>query len=175
MILYTHVVDMKKAPDELLRLALTRYIDSTMKELVTLEQIVHYKLLIRFIHKVFKRSAKQGAEYIPILEKLVTKLSRFQVKLEEHPALKDPRKRQGISSNYAQILTSLAYIKKFDDFEPIKKIIATMKILTDNYSSFLNPRDMSELVAAVCQLSILAKPDSLKTPRSSKKPKTTTP
>lgn len=87
---------------------------------------------------------------MPVLKSIIVKLSNMTIKLVEHPSLKDPRKRQGLASNYAQILTSVVYIKSIDDFEPVKKLIITLKTLTDTYSSFLNPRDLAELVAAVC-------------------------
>ena len=64
-----------------------------------------------------------------------------------------------MASNYAQILTSIAFIKKVEDFESIRKLLLTLKGMTNNYSEFLNPRDMAEIVAAVCKLYIIAKPE----------------
>ncbi len=87
---------------------------------------------------------------MPIFNSMISRLSKLEVKLENHPSLKDPRKRQGLASNYAQVLTTLAYLKSFDDFDPIKRLVLNMKALTSNYSEFLNPRDMSELVASMC-------------------------
>jgi hypothetical protein len=84
-------------------------------------------------------------------------------------ALRDPRKRQGVASNYAQILNSIALIKNIDDFEPLKKIISTLKTLTSQYLEFLNPRDMAEITAALCILSKIVPKEAI---QSSSTPKT---
>jgi len=47
-------------------------------------------------------------------------------------------------------------MRSFNDFEPIKKLILNLKTVSNNYSEFLNPRDMAELVASFCQLSMIA-------------------
>jgi hypothetical protein len=108
--------------------------------------------LVRSIHKIYKKSDKRGQDFLPIFNTLINKLSKLEVKIEEQPAIKDPRKRQGLSSNYAQIFTTISYLKSFTDFEPIKRLYLNVKALTNNYSEYLNPRDMAELVASTCQL-----------------------
>jgi hypothetical protein len=51
------------------------------------------KLLARSIHKIYKKSEKKGASFLPLFDSLINKLSKLQVKLEDYPQLKDPRKK----------------------------------------------------------------------------------
>ena len=111
---------------------------------------MHIKLLVRAIHKIYKKSDNKGQDFLPAFNILISKLSKLEIKIEEQPTIRDPRRRQGLSSNYAQILTTVSYLKSFNDFEPIKRLYLNIKALTNNYSEYLNPRDMSELVAATC-------------------------
>jgi len=79
------------------------------------------------------------------------------------PELRDTRKRQGLASNYVQILTSVAYLQDYlEDFEPVKRVLVQLKALTNTYTEHLNPRDMSEIVAAMCKLSVISKKGTLK-------------
>lgn len=98
---------------------------------------------------------------MPILNQLVSNVAAMHIKVKDTPLLKDPRKRQGVASNLTQILTTIAYIKRIDDFEVVKSLILILKDLTNKYSEFLNPRDMSELVAVFAKLYIMAKPSLL--------------
>ena len=146
-----------------MREALGIFLSFSSKEALALEQIVHIKLLMRCIHKFQKKSEKKGADLMTVYRQLLAKATRVNLNLEEALELKDPRKRQGLASNFSQILTTVAFLEDgLDDFEPVEKLLQSLKTVTSNYAQYLNPRDMSEVVAAVCKLSIQAKKASKK-------------
>lgn len=60
MILYTQISDMRTIPDAVIREALTKFLEATRDEPISLEQIIHFKLLTRVIHKIHKKSPKQA-------------------------------------------------------------------------------------------------------------------
>jgi hypothetical protein len=63
--------------------------------------VIHVKLLARAVHNINKKSEKKAQEFLPLFNSLISKLAKLEVKLENYPILRDPRKRQGLASNYA--------------------------------------------------------------------------
>lgn len=70
-----------------------KYLEANKDNQLNINQIVHVKLLVRAFHKIYKKSDKKGQDFLPIFETLINKLSKLEVKVEEQPTLRDPRKR----------------------------------------------------------------------------------
>jgi hypothetical protein len=94
-------VTLKAFPSSTLVQSLMRYLDENKSQPIYLEQIVHIKLIIRSIHKLKSRDPTKCLDFTPIYHALVSKIGHFNLKIEEEKSLRDPRKRQGVASNYA--------------------------------------------------------------------------
>ena len=60
-------------PNEKLRHALSKYLEENKTQTISLDQILHLKLLARSIHKMHKKAGKRAEPFLPIFKQLVDK------------------------------------------------------------------------------------------------------
>lgn len=66
--------------------------------------------------------------------------------------IRDYRKRAGIISNYCQIMHSLAALNIMHDLKLYERILSKVKLMTRDFSDSIKPRDLQELIWALCHV-----------------------